>query len=75
MTGETLKCAMTRLMQDDQVIRASQHLVKKLSQDVKTMMIYRQNTTIGRDQFSKLIYRVFFRGESEATYGAFSVIE
>ena len=55
MTGETLKCAMTRLMQDDQVIRASQHLVKKLSQDVKTMMIYRQNTTIGRDQFSKLM--------------------
>ena len=46
---------MTRLMQDDQVIRASQHLVKKLSQDVKTMMIYRQNTTIGRDQFSKLM--------------------
>ena len=55
MTGETLQGAMTSLMQDDQVVCASRYLKKKLSQDVKTMMIFRQSTKMGKDPFSKMI--------------------
>merc|ERR1719397_136119 len=62
MTGLTLKDAMTNLMQDNEFVSDSGFLKTKLSQDVKTMMIYRQSGKVGKDPFSKMVIDVSSEG-------------
>ena len=53
---------MTNLMQDNEFISESRFLKTKLSQDVKTMMIYRQSGKVGKDPFSKMVIDVSSEG-------------